>query len=159
MYVCMYVEVYLTSHHKQAISPPLIHVDDRRNERERGGDRSMERGRVEINKQSTSGLHQSKNGMGTYYIQNSFIHILQNTFTIFQSAIPQKHTSRKAFKRSHDALLAGHRTESGWARNGDQAGAGSTGLRRWTAWSLDPQDRAKMVLERGVVLLPECGHQ
>ena len=36
----------------------------------------MERGRVEINKQSTSGLHQSKNGMGTYYIQNSFIHII-----------------------------------------------------------------------------------
>ena len=30
------VEVYLTSHHKQAISPPLIHVDDRRNEREGG---------------------------------------------------------------------------------------------------------------------------
>ena len=98
--------------------------------RERGGDRSMERGRVEMNKQSTSGLHQSKNGMGTYYIQNSFIHILQNTFTILQSAIPQKHTSRKAFKRSHDALLAGHRTEGGWARNGDQAGAGSTGRRR-----------------------------
>ena len=90
----------------------------------------MERGRVEIKKQSTSGLHQSKNGMGTYYIQNSFIHILQNTFTILQSAIPQKHTSRKAFKRRHDALLAGHRTEGGWARNGDQAGAGSTGLRR-----------------------------
>ena len=35
--VVVVVEVYLTSHHKQAISPPLIHVDDRRNERERGG--------------------------------------------------------------------------------------------------------------------------
>ena len=99
--VVVVVEVYLTSHHKQAISPPLIHVDDRRNERE-GGDRSMERGRVEINKQSTSGLHQSKNGMGT---QNSFIHILQNTFTILQSAIPQKHTSRKAFKVFNGAMM------------------------------------------------------
>ena len=35
--VVVIVEVYLTSHHKQAISPPLIHVDDRRNEREGGG--------------------------------------------------------------------------------------------------------------------------
>ena len=26
--VVVVVEVYLTSHHKQAISPPLIHVDD-----------------------------------------------------------------------------------------------------------------------------------
>ena len=30
------------SHHKQAISPPLIHVDDRRNERE-GGQKYGER--------------------------------------------------------------------------------------------------------------------
>ena len=29
--VVVVVEVYLTSHHKQAISPPLIHVDDRVN--------------------------------------------------------------------------------------------------------------------------------
>ena len=36
-FVVVVVEVYLTSHHKQAISPPLIHVDDRRNEREGGG--------------------------------------------------------------------------------------------------------------------------
>ena len=35
--VVVVVEVYLTSHHKQAISPPLIHVDDRRIEREGGG--------------------------------------------------------------------------------------------------------------------------
>ena len=43
-----------------------------------GGGRSTERGRVEINKQikSTSGLHQSKNGMGTFIIQNSSIHII-----------------------------------------------------------------------------------
>ena len=41
--VVVVVEVYLTSHHKQAISPPLIHVDDRRNEREGGGQKYGER--------------------------------------------------------------------------------------------------------------------
>ena len=40
--VVVVVEVYLTSHHKQAISPPLIHVDDRRNERG-GGQKYGER--------------------------------------------------------------------------------------------------------------------
>ena len=42
------VEVYVTSYHKQAVSPPLIHVDDRGNERGGGGGAEIrERGRVE----------------------------------------------------------------------------------------------------------------
>ena len=83
--VVVVVEVYLTSHHKQAISPPLIHVDDRRNERREGGDRSTERGRVEIYKQINlrATPKQKRNG-NTYYIQNNFMSIFAPALVVVE---------------------------------------------------------------------------
>ena len=80
----------------------------------------MERGRVEINKQSTSGLHQSKNGMGTYYILVQIAsYIYCKTRLLFFSPLYHRNTlaekhlngAMMRFKQGTELKVAGLGTE------------------------------------------------